>query len=73
MQIVNTDEDNLHIFWKTLEFQWKFQERYDSDNIKSHKKSGPLPLSEKYIFWKNHKKGGGNFTFCVVWIKAQTT
>ena len=38
MKMVNIQEENLHIFWKTWEISIKFSLTYN--DIKSHKKHG---------------------------------
>ena len=52
MNIVNIEEENLHIFWMTWGISVKF-----SGKMTSHKKSGLYPLSEIFVFGKTT---GGN-------------
>ena len=55
------------------EFQWGFQEDVTYDNIKSHKRPGLHPFSEKYIFGKSAARGvwGSNWPYflCSVSIR----
>ena len=59
MKIVNTDEENLHIFRTTFGISIKFPRKVwlNNINIKSHKKSGLYPFSKKCSFRKTRGVG----------------
>ena len=59
MKIVNTDEENLHIFRTTFGISIKFPRKVwlNNINIESHKKSGLYPLSKKWSFRKTRGVG----------------
>ena len=50
--MVDIEEENLHIFEWVDKFQWNVKGRCDVANIKSHKKPGLHPISEKLILEK---------------------